>query len=57
MEHWAESNRMKFNRDKCQVLHLGKRNQSHSFKMGDTSLNKTKSKKDLGIVVDHRPTV
>ena len=22
MEHWTESNRMKFNRDKCKVLHL-----------------------------------
>ena len=50
MEHWAESNRMKFNSDKCKVLHLGKGNQLHSYKMGDTSLSKTTSKKDLGIV-------
>ncbi|KAF7250898.1 RNA-directed DNA polymerase from mobile element jockey [Varanus komodoensis] len=28
-EHWAESNRMRFDRDKRQVLHLGKRNQMH----------------------------
>ena len=25
MEHWAESNRMKFNRDKCKVLQLRKK--------------------------------
>ena len=54
LEHWAENNRMKFNRDKCQVLHLGKRNQMHSYKMGDTWLSNTTSKKDLGIVVDHK---
>ena len=53
MEHWAKSNRMKFNRDTCKVLHLGKRNQLHSYKMGDTWLSKTTSEKDVGIVVDH----
>ena len=26
MEHWTKSNRMKFNRDKYKVLHLGKTN-------------------------------
>ena len=31
-----------------------KRNQLHSYKMGDTWLSKTTSKKDLGIVVDHK---
>ena len=34
LEHWAKNNRMKFNRDACKVLHLGKRNQMHSYKMG-----------------------
>ena len=36
LEHRVQNNRMKFNRDKCKVLHLGKRNQTHSYKMGDT---------------------
>ena len=45
---------MKFNRDKCQVLHLGKRKQMHSYKIGDTWLSKTTNEKDLGIVVDHK---
>ena len=34
MEHRAESNRMKFNRDKCKVQHLRKRNQLHSYNWG-----------------------
>ena len=61
LEHWAENNRMKFNRDKCKVLHLGKRNQTHSYKMGHTWLSNTTSKEDLGIIVghktEHEPTV
>ena len=54
MGHLVKSNRMKFSRNKCKVLHLGKRNQLHSYKMGDTWLSKTTSEKDLGIVVDHK---
>ena len=54
MEHWAESNRMKFNGDKCKVLHLRKRNQLHSYKMGATWLSRTMSEKELGIVIDHK---
>ena len=53
LERWAENNRMELNRDKCQVLHLGKRNHMHSYKMGDTWLSNTTNEKDLGIVVDH----
>ena len=53
LEHWAENNRMKFNREKCKVLLLRKRNQLHSYKMGDTWLSNTTSEKDLGIVIDH----
>ena len=53
LERWAE-NRMKFNRDKCQVLHLGKRNRMHSYKMGNTWLSNATNEKDLGIIVDHK---
>ncbi|XP_061486439.1 uncharacterized protein LOC133386720 [Rhineura floridana] len=54
LEHWAENNRMKFNRDKCKVLHLGKRNQMHSYKMGDAWLSSMTCEKDLGTVIDHK---
>ena len=33
-ERWAANNGMKFNRKKCKVLQLGKRNQMHVYKMG-----------------------
>ena len=54
LEHWAENNRMKFNRDRYKVLHLGKRNQMDSYKMGDTWLSNNMSKKVLGTIVDHK---
>ena len=54
LECWAENNRMKFNRDKCQVLHLGKRNQMHSYKTGDNWVSNITDEKDLGIVVDRK---
>ena len=54
MEHWAESNRMKSNKANCKVLYLGKRNQLHSCKMGNTWLSKTTREKDLGIILDHK---
>ena len=47
LEHWAENNRMKFRRDKCKVLHLRKRYQWHSYKMGDSCLSNTTSGKNL----------
>ena len=54
LEHGDESSRMKFRRDMCKALHLGKRNQLQSYKMGETWLSKTTSGKDLGIVVHHK---
>ncbi|CAM4536017.1 unnamed protein product [Caretta caretta] len=31
LEKWSEVNRMKFNKDKCKVLHLGRNNQLHTY--------------------------
>ena len=34
LESWAERNLMKFNRGKCRVLHLGRNNLIHQYKLG-----------------------
>ncbi|KAF7239045.1 RNA-directed DNA polymerase from mobile element jockey [Varanus komodoensis] len=51
LEHWAETNRMKFDKDNCHVLHIGKRNQWHRYKMGNMWHNRSEQEKDL---VDNR---
>uniref|UniRef100_A0A670HT18 Reverse transcriptase domain-containing protein n=1 Tax=Podarcis muralis TaxID=64176 RepID=A0A670HT18_PODMU len=53
LENWAKT-KMNFNREKCKVLHLGKKNERHKYKMGDTWLESSTCEKDLGVLVDHK---
>uniref|UniRef100_A0A8D0DXF8 Reverse transcriptase domain-containing protein n=1 Tax=Salvator merianae TaxID=96440 RepID=A0A8D0DXF8_SALMN len=54
LEQWAATNRMVFNKEKCKVLHLGKKNEKNTYRMGGIWLNSSTSEKDLGVLVDHR---
>ena len=38
LENWAKMNKMNFNGKKCKVLHLGRKNQMHHYRMGETCL-------------------
>ena len=49
---WTLEWLMQFNSDKCKTLHLGKKNPQYSYSMGSTILQKAKTEKDLGVVVD-----
>uniref|UniRef100_K7EWP9 Reverse transcriptase domain-containing protein n=1 Tax=Pelodiscus sinensis TaxID=13735 RepID=K7EWP9_PELSI len=40
-EKWSEVNRMKFNKDKCKVLHLGRNNQFHKYRQSPTYADPT----------------
>ena len=50
LENWAKMN---FNGEKCKVLHLGRKNQMHHYRMGETCLGSSTCEKDLGVLVDH----
>ena len=52
LSEWAAKWSMKFNYDKCKVLHLGKANQRSSYQMDDIILETTSAEKDLGVVID-----
>ncbi|KAK4815527.1 hypothetical protein QYF61_003219 [Mycteria americana] len=52
LEEWANKNLMKFNKDKCKVLHLGKHHPGVQHRLGSTQLGSSSVERDLGVLVD-----
>jgi len=57
LESSAQRNLMKFNKGKCRVLHLGRNNQMHQYRLRADLLESSSAERDLGVLVDDEVTM
>jgi hypothetical protein len=53
IEEWTKDWLVKLNDDKCKVMHLGPNNPTFDYSMNGTSLSKTDTERDLGIMISN----
>ncbi|KFP28905.1 hypothetical protein N325_01822, partial [Colius striatus] len=57
LESWAERNLMRFNKDKCRVLHLGRNKTMHQYRLRVELLKSSSAERDLRVLINNKLNV